>query len=106
MPGLVTINLEKQQAILAKKAKDARIEEGKKARVTCQAVLELVAGFNLESNLTSEQIDSMVATFGAPLQALQLNRPTMAKGLIQAIVPSGVVTQELLDECLELLADY
>lgn len=106
MPGIITVNTEKQQTILDQRAKELRIIAGKKAREACQSVLDLVAGFNLEGNLTSEQIDSMVTAMAAPLQALQLNRPTMAKGLIQAVVPSEAVTQEMIDECLLLLADY
>jgi len=84
----------------------ARMEEGRKAREACQNVLDIVAGFNLESELSPEQISSMVATFAQPLQSLQLNRPSTAKALIAALEPSELVTQEMISECLALLQDY
>jgi hypothetical protein len=85
----------------------ARIEEGRKAREACQNVLDLIAGFNLERELSSEQISEMANTFAQPLQALQLNRPSSAKALIVAIeADDELVTQEMLDECLSLLEDY
>jgi hypothetical protein len=85
----------------------ARMQEGRKAREACLNVLDLIAGFNLERELSAEQISQMASTFAQPLQALQMNRPSTAKALIQAIQADEVlVTQEMLDECLALLGDY
>jgi hypothetical protein len=100
----IRANLDPIKAAAA--VRKARMDEGRKAREACQNVLDIVAGFNLESELSPEQISSMVATFAQPLQALQLNRPSTAKALITALEPSELVTQEMLSECLELLADY
>ena len=85
----------------------ARMQEGRKAREACLDVLDMIAGFNLERELSAEQISQMASTFAQPLQALQMNRPSTAKALIQAIQADEVlVTQEMLDECLSLLQDY
>lgn len=87
-------------------AKQTRIEAGKAARETCLKVLDMVAGFNLERSLTIEQITSMATTLAQPMQALQAGRPAMAKLLIAGIEADEVVTQEMIDEALELLSNY
>lgn len=94
----------------AKSAEDtrqARIAAGAAARQACQQVLDLISGFNLEQQLTIEQITIMQQNFELAERALRAGRPTLAKGAIQAIVPDGViVTQEMKDEALALLAGY
>lgn len=94
------------EQIEAEQAKLARIEAGKAARETCLKVLDMVAGYNLERELTIQQISSMATTLGQPMQALQAGRPGLAKQLIQAITADEIVTQEMIDEALELLAGY
>ena len=81
---------------LAEQSRNARIETSKKVRALCDNILDLIAGFNLERNLTAEQITSLEGTF-SNIQTLLLNkRPFSAKTLIQAITPDGVlVTEEI-----------
>lgn len=91
----------------AEQIKIQRIKDGAKARSTCQSVLDFVAGYNIERNLTVEQIGQMQNDFGAILSLLLASRPTSAKALIQSANVDGIIiTQELIDNCLQLLADY
>lgn len=87
--------------------KQQKISEGAKARQACQSVLDLVAGYNLDNDLTAEQITSMQATFATIFQLLIANRPSSAKSLINAIDPDGtIVTAQMKQDCLDLLANY
>lgn len=82
-------------------------EKGRDAREACEAVLDLIAGFNFDRELTAAQIDQMQATFANPEKALRAYRPSTAKVLISNITPDDVlVTQEMKDLCIELLANY
>lgn len=91
----------------AEQIKIQRIKDGAKARSTCQSVLDFVAGYNIERNLTVEQIGQMQNDFGAILSLLLASRPSSAKTLIQSANVDGIIiTQELIDNCLQLLADY
>lgn len=85
----------------------SKIALGKAARAACENVLDLIAGFNLDRELTAEQINTMTSTFGTIMQLLMANRPSSAKALISAVTPDEeLVTQEMIDLCLELLADF
>lgn len=91
----------------AEENKKQKIIEGAKARQACQNVLDLVAGYNLDNELTAEQITSMQTTFSSIFQLLLANRPSSAKSLISAIEPDGViVTSQMKQDCLDLLANY
>jgi hypothetical protein len=91
----------------AEKSKIEKIEAGQKAREACTNVLDLISGSNLGKSLTLEQITDMQAIFGTIEKALQSGRPTLAKGLISAVEPDGIlVTEELKADCLQLLANY
>ena len=84
-----------------------KILAGKMAREACQMVLDLIAGYNLDRQLTQQQISQMQMDFYNIDQALRASRPTTAKGLIQQIEADGVlVTSEMKASCLELLQDY
>jgi hypothetical protein len=84
-----------------------KIAVGKSAREACQKVLDLVGGYNLEKELTIEQISQMQQNFANAEMALRSGRPSLAKQLIAMIYPDGVIiTQELQNLCLELLEDY
>lgn len=84
-----------------------KISKGRPAREACEMVLDLIAGYNLDRVLTMEQITQMQTTFADSEKALKSNRPTQAKGLISAIVVDDVlVTQQMKDDCLSLLANY
>jgi hypothetical protein len=84
-----------------------KIQLGRAARAACENVLDLIAGFNLDRELTFEQITEMQTLFSNPERALRASRPSTAKVLIQAITPDGVlVTQQMKDLCIKLLSDY
>ena len=97
----ITEEVNKQKAI------DAKIALGQKARLTCDKVLDLISGYNLDRELSAEQITSMQSSF-APIElALRSGRPSLAKYHIANVVVDGVlVSQEMKDLALELLADY
>lgn len=87
--------------------KQAKIAAGKAAREVCQTVLDLVSGYNLDRELTLEQITEMQTLFANAESALRAGRPTYAKYFISQISVDGVlVTQEMKDLCLDLLGDY
>jgi hypothetical protein len=91
----------------AEATKQAKIAAGKAAREVCQQVLDLVAGYNLDRELTIEQITQMQNTFANAEASLRAGRPTYAKQFIAAIQADEVlVTQEMKDQCLELLQGY
>lgn len=87
--------------------KQAKIAAGKAARSVCESVLDLIAGYNLDRNLTAEQITQMQGTFANIELALKSSRPTTAKMLIQQVAVDGtLVTQQMKDDCLALLSNY
>lgn len=90
-----------------KLAIEAKIAIGKKAKEACQNVLDLISGYNLNRELTAEQISVMQTNFASIEKALQSGRPSLAKAYIAQIVPDEVlVTEEMKDMALLLLADY
>ena len=97
----ITEEVNKQKAI------EAKIALGQKARLTCDKVLDLISGYNLDRELSVEQITSMQTSF-APIEiALRSGRPSLAKYHISNVAVDGVlVSQEMKDLALELLADY
>jgi len=94
-------------AVAAEEIKTSKIASGRASRQACENVLDLIAGFNLERELTPEQITTIQSTFGQIELALRSARPSSAKVLITAMVPDEVlVTAEMKAVCLELLANY
>lgn len=92
---------------LAEKDIADKIAKGHKARAVCEQVLDLISGYNLERNLTIEQITQMQQVFSNIEFALRSGRPTMAKGLIQSMSVDGtIVTQDMKDSSLKLLVDW
>lgn len=93
--------------ISEEQARAAKIEAGKKAREACQKVLDLISGYNLERELTLEQISQLQGLMQQPEMALRAGRPTMAKLLIAQVNPDGVlVTEEMQQAALDLLIEY
>lgn len=81
------------------------INEGKKARETCNKVLDLIGGFNLQR--TSSETDALSSNFASAKTFLMEGRPGKAKYQIQQIPVDGVlVTQEMKSLVLSLLNDY
>ena len=92
--------------IVAQKQKDDRKFLGKLARDICVEVLDIIAGYNMERELTAEQVDVIQTMFMNIEIALRSARPHTAKAFIQAIIPDGtLVTQLMKDEVLDAM-DY
>lgn len=84
-----------------------KIAKGKAARQTCEEVLDLIGGFNIDRELTFAQKNEMKLIFSDAKQALNDFQPGYAKYFINMIEADGIlVTQQMKDLCLELLADY
>lgn len=80
-------------------------ESGKKDRIMCENVLNLIGGFNRTRILTNEQITQMQTTFSTIQMLLMAARPSSAKALINTIVPDEVlVTTEMKNLILDELA--
>ena len=98
------VELTAAQAVQA--VKSTRKALGRLARETCQDVLDVIAGWNMERSLTEQQITDLQVAFSDTEAALQANRPHQAKPLIEAITPDEVlITQEMKDEVLEVFSD-
>lgn len=86
--------------------KEARKNSGKAAREVCNDILDLIAGFNLERSLTTEQIDTLKTTFATAKAYLSDGQPWGAKAAISVITPDEVlITQDILDDILEEFTD-
>lgn len=96
-----------QPILIAEKTRAAKKGGGSIVRQICTNILDLVAGNNLEKNLTIEQIDQMETDYADVLVALKNFRPDKAKALILALTPDGTfVTQEDKDEYLAEFAKF
>jgi hypothetical protein len=92
--------------VAAQAVKNSRKNAGKAARKVCEDVIDLIAGFNLERSLTTEQITQMQSTFADANALLKNNQPWGAKAAIEAITPDGtLVTQEMKDAALAEFAE-
>lgn len=88
-------------------SKADKISKGRAARQICEKVLDLIAGYNLDRELTIEQITQMQTTFANSEAALRSGRPTFAKAFISLIQVDGdLVTEEMKSEALSILSDY
>lgn len=107
IPAEFIIEFEQLPDLSIELEKQAKIKAGKDAREACQKVLDYVAGANLDRELTIEQITQIQQTFSQAESTLRAGRPTYAKYFISQIQADGVlVTQEIKDTCIELLAGY
>lgn len=89
----------------SEESKKDKIEMGRKVRELSSAILDLVAGYNIERQLTVAQIDSMESSFGPILQALSVNRVDKAKALIEDMTVDGTLfTQDMKVEILGMYA--
>lgn len=97
----ITEQLNKESLVMDKIAK------GKAARQACEAVLDLIGGYNIDRNLTFAQKNEMKLIFSDAKQALNDFQPSYAKYFINMIEADGIlVTAEMKTLCMELLADY
>lgn len=108
VPAEFTIEIEDiTEQIQAENIKKQKLEAGKRAREACTRCLDIIAGHNLEQELSAAQITEMQTTF-APIQsALMTSRPSTAKALISQLIPDNIlVSQELKDLVLAELSEY
>ena len=79
---------------------------GELIKELCASVVNYITGRNDQNNLDPADIDAMIAAHGSILQALQNSRHTTAKGLIQAVTPDQYITQDDIDNVLEIYSKY
>jgi hypothetical protein len=72
----------------------------------CMAVINYITGRNDQDDLSTEDIDAMIATHGTIMLALQSNRPAAAKFLIESTTPDQYITQNDIDNVLEIYGKY
>lgn len=82
-------------------ARKKRKAKGQKARKKCKDALDYIAGGNLDSELTEEQVDAMQAAFSDIFQALQANRPGKALRLIRLVTDPAY--EDLKNNIIEIL---
>lgn len=84
---------------LADQAREEKRALGEAARKLCDRARDIIAGWNIQRDLSEASIDQMISDYSDVLQALQSFRPTTALALIQTKTPDGtLVTQEMIDE--------
>lgn len=87
-----------------KSAKAKRKQAGKICRDACNSAIEILAGFNIQNEATTEQKDQMELDFTDVLGALNSLRPAKAIGLIMATVFDAAQKAEILEAMNEELA--
>jgi hypothetical protein len=97
----ITTQIEAQQNV------SNLIKNGIELEQDCKRVLAYIRGYNTQRNLTLPQLQEMRTTFGVINDLLKDGMPQTAKTLISNINPDGVIiTEELKQACLQLLAKY
>lgn len=86
---------------LKKQNRATKKERGRIARQKCKDALDYVAGGNLDSELTEEQVDAMQVAFADIFQALQSNRPGKALRLIKLVTDPAY--EDMKNELIEIL---
>lgn len=71
--------------IAEQKAREERIELGRLNQLKCNNALMAIAGYNIQSNKTVEEITALSVQFAVPFQSLKDGRPDKAKAEIEAI---------------------
>lgn len=77
---------------------ESKIAKGKAIKKLSDDILFLITGWNDAQSLTAEEINTLQTTFATIDAYLRAGRPFSAKPLIEAIEPSALVPQELLDQ--------
>jgi len=89
-----------------KEQQEARKAQGRLIRETANELLDTITGFNLERELTVEQLNFMEGIYAPILQAISIGRIFKAKPLIEAIEVNDLfITQEMKDEILQVYVD-
>ncbi len=91
----------------AEELRQELVEDGKRGRLACEAVLDFVAGHNRSRNLSVPQILAMRSALEQAEGLLRAAMPATAKSAIAALPVDGeIVTSELKAGALALLADF
>lgn len=107
LANLEAIQVVEQEAQAARALLEAKAAKGKADREICLKVLDLIAGFNLDRDLTIEDITALQTLLGQPEAVLRAGRPGLAAILIDAVVPdNNLVTQEMKDASIMLLQEH
>lgn len=89
------------------KDRESKIAKGRAVRKLSEDILDVIAGFNIDSDLSITEIDQMTSTFAKPKAYLEANRPFSAKPLLEAIVPDGrIVTESMRKMILDLYSEF
>jgi type VI protein secretion system component VasK len=87
-----------EASLQADASKEDKKELGRNARRCCEAVLDLIAGWNITRTLPKEDIATLKTTFALINEYLKDNQPWSAKAEIDLVVADALVTQEMLDD--------
>ena len=88
-------------------ARKVKKERGLAAKVACEEVLHLIAGYNMDRSLTKEQIDQLETDFADVKAKLEAGRPWTARYLVEGMTPDEVlVTTAMKNDILEEFDDH
>jgi hypothetical protein len=85
---------------------ESKKDMGRDARMCCEGVLDLIAGWNITRSLTKEDIDTLKTTFALIKEYLSDAQPWSAKAEIDLLTPDALVTQEMLDDVKAEFSKY
>jgi hypothetical protein len=88
--------------IAKKEARDTQQNEGDILRSLCKRVLNIIAGYSLRQNFTTEQINSFRNQYATIVDYLNARMAISAKPLIDAVVVDGVIIKQTLTDSINL----
>lgn len=86
--------------------RDAIRGKGRKARLACEAAMEIINGYG--QDLTDQQETDLLANHGSALQLLQMNKAWTFKAYIENIDATTdiVISEQMKQDLLAELADH
>lgn len=99
--GLVVEDLATKETLLIKKEEADIIALGEKAELYCRQALNYIRGYNIQSNLTTEQINTLKTDFAVIHQYLSDGQPWGAIVVLSTITNQDFI--ELKDKLIEIL---
>jgi hypothetical protein len=82
------------------------IQSGKNDESCCRDVIALLGGYNKKRSLPLASVQQMIQTFSTINELLKNNMPGTAKLAINAITPSELIPQDLIDKTNTIFAKY
>lgn len=79
-------------------SKNSKKKIGKVLAELSQNIMRIIKGHLYHANLTEAEYSQLKSDFATTYQALSENRPLVAKGYIDQITPTGVITQDIIDD--------